>query len=152
LWKTLVAPYGPSSEVVIATFGEMVARYAEPQRHYHTLDHVLEVLGEIDALVDLASDAAPVRFAGFLHDVVYDPTRHDNEAVSAQFAREMLARLSVPEAAIDETARLIELTAGHAVGATDRNGAVLADADLAILAAAPARYERYARGVRMEYS
>src|SRR5262249_35901657 len=103
-------------------------------------------------LSDLARDVAAVRFAGWLHDVVYDPTRHDNEAASAAYAREVLPALGVPKAVIAETARLIELTAGHAVAPDDANGVVLADADLAIPGAEPARYACYARDIRMEYA
>ena len=44
------------------------------------------------------------------------------------------------------------LTAGHEVAAGDANGAVLADADLAILGADADRYARYAADVRAEYA
>jgi predicted metal-dependent HD superfamily phosphohydrolase len=53
---------------------------------------------------------------------------------------------------VDETSRLIELTAGHTVSADDTLGARLADADLAILGAPRADYERYAAGIRVEYA
>ena len=52
---------------------------------------------------------------------------------------------------VEEVRRLVLLTAGHEVGPGDANGAVLADADLAILAAEPDRYARYATDVRAEY-
>jgi predicted metal-dependent HD superfamily phosphohydrolase len=115
--------------------------------------HVEAVLDTIDELLadEPVEDAVAVRFAGWLHDVVYDPTRADNEAASAVYARRALSMLRVPMATVDETARLIELTAGHGVPPGDRNGAVLVDADLSILGAPGDTYDRYAADIRAEY-
>ena len=49
-------------------------------------------------------------------------------------------------------ARLVRLTATHRPEPEDRNGQVLSDADLAVLAAAPERYAGYVAGVRAEYA
>jgi predicted metal-dependent HD superfamily phosphohydrolase len=43
------------------------------------------------------------------------------------------------------------LTAGHDAGTDDANGAVLCDADLAVLASPPEAYAGYASAVRTEY-
>ena len=43
------------------------------------------------------------------------------------------------------------LTAGHDVDSGDANGAVLCDADLAVLASPPEAYAAYASAVREEY-
>ncbi len=53
---------------------------------------------------------------------------------------------------MEDVARLVRLTATHEVAADDRDGAVLCDADLAVLAATAARYESYVEGVRREYA
>ena len=47
--------------------------------------------------------------------------------------------------------RLVWLTTRHNVEDGDRNGALLCDADLAILGTAPERYAEYAAEVRDEY-
>ncbi len=137
-----------------AVLDDLVARYGEPHRRYHTLRHVEAVLDAIDDLIDAepVDDPAAVRFAGWLHDVVYDPTQPGNEARSASFARRSLSMLHVPVETIDETARLIDLTAGHEVAWADGNGRVLIDADLAILGADADVYDRYAADVRAEYA
>src|SRR5690606_3820482 len=85
------------------------------------------------------------------HDIVYDPRATDNEARSAVLAAVHLAALSVPSDLVAETVRLVELTATHRTGANDANGAVVLDADLAILGASPERYDRYVAGVRAEH-
>jgi predicted metal-dependent HD superfamily phosphohydrolase len=130
---------------------EVIARYAEPGRHYHGLEHLLEVLRHIDELSSYAEDPTAVRWAGWFHDAVYDVHRDDNEDMSARFAQSTLVGMGIAGPLIDETIRLVRLTATHAVDAGDSNGAVLCDADLAILASSPARYSRYAHDVRREY-
>src|SRR5688500_16407624 len=122
------------------------ARYAEPHRRYHTVEHLTEALATFEELRDLASDPGAVELALWYHDAVYDPAAPagENEARSAA--------LAAAEGCDDEVVRLILLTAGHSVGVDDANGAVMADVDLAILGAPPERYARYAADVRAEYA
>ena len=49
-------------------------------------------------------------------------------------------------------ARLVRLTATHRPEPDDRDGQVLSDADLAVLAADEERYAGYVAGVRAEYA
>lgn len=151
--------FGASDEAIEVAFQDVVARYGEHQRRYHTFAHVLDVLGTLDELFadpvspEIATaDRRAIRAAGWFHDVVYDPTQPDNEARSAQHARDTLTALGLGTEAVEEVARLIELTAGHEVADGDVNGMLLADADLAILGAAPDRYERYTGEIRAEYA
>ncbi|MGW5671933.1 HD domain-containing protein, partial [Micromonospora sp. NPDC003776] len=60
--------------------------------------------------------------------------------------------VSAGQGLVTEVRRLVLLTAGHAVPPEDPDGALLCDADLAILAAPPAAYDRYAAAVRREYA
>lgn len=132
---------------------ELLARWAESHRHYHGLEHLREVLDRIDELADEASDADAVRLAAFFHDAVYDPASPANEQRSARLAEDVLPGLGVDPARVLDVARLVRVTASHVPTSTeDRNGAVLCDADLAILAASPEDYAAYAAGVRAEYA
>jgi predicted metal-dependent HD superfamily phosphohydrolase len=128
----------------------VVGAWSEPHRRYHDLAHLAAVLGVLDVLDDAATDPAAVRLAAWYHDVAYDPTRSDNEAVSAARARIGLLGL-VDDATIAEVDRLVLLTAGHDPEPDDANGAVLCDADLAVLASPPEAYVGYASAVRAEY-
>ncbi|WP_194924547.1 HD domain-containing protein [Catenulispora pinisilvae] len=132
----------------------LVARWAEPHRRYHTLDHLTRVLDGVDEFGDFADDVAAVQFAAWFHDAVYDggTASADNEELSAQLAEAELPALGVPEARIAEVARLVRLTKGHAVADGDRNGAVLCDADLAVLGGDAAAYGAYAEAIRQEYA
>jgi predicted metal-dependent HD superfamily phosphohydrolase len=130
----------------------LLRRYAEPHRHYHTVQHLTAVLEHVDELAGEAADADAVRLAAWFHDAVYDPSRGDNEERSARLAERTLADAGLPSATIAEVARLVRLTAAHDPAEGDRNGAVLCDADLAILAAPPEDYAAYAAAVREEYA
>jgi len=129
----------------------VVGAWSEPQRRYHDLAHLAAVLGIVDSLAGHAADPAAVRLAAWYHDVVYDPLRSDNEQVSADRARIGLLGL-VPPGTVAEVQRLVLLTAGHDPEPDDANGAVLCDADLAVLASPPQAYVAYATAVRAEYA
>lgn len=129
----------------------LLARWAEPQRRYHTTDHLAAVLDHVDVLAEHADDADLVRLAAWFHDAVYAPDRSENEERSARLAERALPEAGLAESATAEVARLVRLTVTHDPADGDRNGEVLCDADLAILAAAPDAYAAYAAAVREEY-
>ena len=126
---------------------ELLRRYAEPHRHYHDQRHLREVLDAVDRLGHHADELEAVRLAAWFHDAVYDPRADDNEDRSAA-----MAQASLPPQLADEVARLVRLTAQHDPAPGDRDGAVLCDADLAILGADERRYDEYAADVRKEYA
>ena len=128
----------------------VVGAWSEPHRRYHDLAHLAAVLGIVEQLAAAAADPAAVRLAAWYHDVAYDPQRSDNEQVSAARARIGLLGL-VEEARVAEVERLVLLTAGHDPQPDDANGAVLCDADLAVLASPAPAYVAYASAVREEY-
>jgi predicted metal-dependent HD superfamily phosphohydrolase len=128
----------------------LVEAWSQPHRRYHGLAHLAAVLGLVGELAAAATDPDAVRLAAWYHDVAYEPERTDNERVSADRARAGLRGL-VPDARLDEVERLVLLTAGHDPAPDDANGAVLCDADLAVLAGPPDAYAAYASAVREEY-
>jgi predicted metal-dependent HD superfamily phosphohydrolase len=131
---------------------DLLGRWAEPQRRYHTPDHLAFMLEVIDRHAELAGDADSVRLAAWFHDAVYDPRASDNEERSAQLALDALPGLGAPARRSDEVVRLIRLTKDHHARTGDTNGGLLCDADLAILATPPAQYAAYARLVREEFN
>ncbi|WP_129264908.1 hypothetical protein [Streptomyces sp. M3] len=129
----------------------LLERWAEPQRRYHTTAHLTQVLDRVDTLAGHAADPDLVRLAVWFHDAVYRPDRSENEERSAALAERALPEAGVPDVATAEVARLVRLTVTHDPADGDTNGEVLCDADLAILAAAPKEYAAYAAQVREEY-
>jgi predicted metal-dependent HD superfamily phosphohydrolase len=70
---------------------ELIARYGEPHRRYHTMIHVEDCLTQVRASTDLTADQRDLlETAIWFHDAIYDATRHDNEAESARLAVERL--------------------------------------------------------------
>jgi predicted metal-dependent HD superfamily phosphohydrolase len=128
----------------------VVDAWSQPHRRYHDLAHLAAVLGLVGELAGAAADPDAVRLAAWYHDVVYDPEGTDNEQASAERARAGLRGL-VTDERLAEVARLVRLTAGHDPAPDDANGAVLCDADLAVLAAPPEAYAAYASAIRLEY-
>ncbi|OEV04948.1 hypothetical protein [Streptomyces oceani] len=148
-WNALLARAGVADP---APYGaELLARWAEPQRHYHTTAHLRAVLDRIDELATDADDPDAVRLAGWFHDAVYRPERSTNEERSARLARRALAQAGLAPGRTEEVVRLVRLTASHDPADGDGNGAVLCDADLAVLAGSPEEYAHYAAAVRREY-
>ena len=133
---------------------DLIRRYAEPHRRYHTLDHLESVLTWVDELASGREDLYLVRLAAWFHDAVYDmpPRELINEEASARLAIRTLARAGLEQEDLTQVARLVRLTETHVPGSRDREGELLCDADLAILAAPAAAYEAYVRGVREEYA
>jgi predicted metal-dependent HD superfamily phosphohydrolase len=130
---------------------DLLARWQEPQRRYHTLAHLTAVLDHVDVLEKYAEDPDVVRLAAWFHDAVYLPERSENEERSARIAERALSEAGLPQARTAEVARLVRLTVTHDPADGDRDGQVLCDADLAILAAPPKTYAAYTAAVREEY-
>ncbi|MCX3060269.1 HD domain-containing protein [Streptomyces beihaiensis] len=130
----------------------LLARWAEPQRRYHTTDHLAAVLDHVDVLAEHAAEPELVRLAAWFHDAVYRPDRSENEERSAALAERALTEAGLAPPQVAEVARLVRLTVAHDPADGDTNGEVLCDADLAILAAPPDAYAAYARAVREEYA
>lgn len=155
-WCTAARGAGATrdEQTVQAAGADLLARWAEPHRHYHTLTHLADVLSILDAEAPAAADAYLTRLAAWYHDAVYDPRAMGdaNERASAALARRALDDLGLPRATVAEVERLVLLTAGHDPDPGDRNGSLLCDADLAVLAGPPDRYDRYAAAVRREYA
>ncbi|MFC4033588.1 HD domain-containing protein [Streptomyces polygonati] len=143
----------PDSAPDPAPYGrELLERWAEPQRRYHTLDHLLAVLTRATELTAHADDPDAVALAAWFHDVVYRPDRSENEESSARLAERALPEIGLDPGRTREVARLVRLTVTHDPAEGDRNGEVLCDADLAVLAGDPADYAAYAAAVREEYA
>jgi len=76
---------GDAARDADAVYAEVAARYADPARHYHTLEHVDDCLARLDAVADLVENPDAIEIAIWFHDVVYATGVRDNEARSARF-------------------------------------------------------------------
>jgi predicted metal-dependent HD superfamily phosphohydrolase len=128
----------------------LLARYAEPHRAYHTLQHLSECLAAFGPVRPIAPHAAAVEMALWFHDAIYDVHRHDNEEQSARWANEALRAAGAPAAAAERVAALV-LATRHTARPEGADACVLIDIDLGILGAEAARFDEYERQIRVEY-
>lgn len=148
-WASVMVELGGESSAAETIGAELIERHREPQRHYHTVEHIEAVLQHLQTL----DAATPVTMlAALFHDAIYDPTAADNEERSAVLAIDQLARLGIDHAIIDDVAAIIRATAGHQLPQNPVAGmAEFLDADLSILGADAETYQRYAGHIREEY-
>ena len=153
-WRTHVTAIsafdaGASNKI----FDALCASYSEPQRHYHTLDHVIALFDCLEEQADEIGDPSRLAFAVWYHDAIYVPEAKDNEERSAERAAKELKALGAHPLMVDRVAKLILATKNHQ-GATggDYNDDVFLDADFAILGAPPEEYAAYLTGIREEYA
>ncbi|HEX2498790.1 MAG: HD domain-containing protein [Actinomycetes bacterium] len=153
-WEALLARVMADAPtgLIVSHGRELLARYAEPHRRYHSTAHLAEVLDRVDELRGYASFVDLVRLAAWFHDAIYDPASADNEDRSARLAAETLDELGVRKQLYLEVSRLVLATRAHDPAAADRNGQVLSDADLAVLARPQPAYDDYSRAIRAEYA
>jgi len=134
----------------------IVTRYGEPQRAYHTLDHIEQLLVQFESIKHHLSEPHIIALALYYHDVIYDPTCSDNELKSAEFATDTLSSyLNTKQC--QQIYALIMMTANHQIDTlvdSDKynDAAYLLDMDLSILGAPWSAYEQYAKAIRQEYT
>lgn len=139
LWSELNLP-GDGEE----TRQQLVAAWTEPHRSYHTLQHLSAVRG-------MAPHPAEIEFALWFHDAIYDATRSDNEARSADWASATLAKACASTDSIRLVHDLIMVTR-HAALLQTLDEHILVDVDLSILGADEQRYTQFEQQVRQEYA
>ena len=151
-WSALVGPgAGTSGPDGIALRDELLACYAEPQRHYHTQQHLEECLALLEQVRDLAEHPEEVEMALWFHDAIYDVKGSGNEERSAEWAHRALVAAGAAPTAAERVRQLVLVTRHDDVpGNVDEQ--VLVDIDLAILGAERPRFDEYERQIRDEYA
>jgi predicted metal-dependent HD superfamily phosphohydrolase len=134
-----------------AMFAAVLARYAEPGRRYHTLQHIDECFERFSESRSLTARPGELILALWFHDAIYDPRASDNEAASAAFANQALQESGVESGSRHIVGELILATRHEAAPITE-DMKLMVDIDLAILGAKAARFEEYEVQVRQEYS
>jgi predicted metal-dependent HD superfamily phosphohydrolase len=145
-WRLLALETPPSP-----ILQQLLARYAEPQRAYHTSQHLNECFAIFDELRAGMLHSGEVACAIWFHDAVYDPRRADNEERSADWALEVLSATGAPADVIASVRQLI-LSTTHTAEPVGLDQSILTDIDLAILGAPAERFAEYESQIRLEHS
>lgn len=135
-------------------------RYAEPQRRYHNLEHLVHGLREFGLVLrsghphnheSMSKESkALLLLAWLMHDAVYDPTRKDNEELSVELLASYL-RAGGRDELIDQGAMLI-LATKHTASPLSLLECLLLDIDLVSLAAPWPVFEKNNADIRLEYA
>jgi len=144
--RAAAATAGIGADLVDAT----LARYAEPQRHYHASWHVHDVFARAAAR-GLALTRAQV-LALLFHDAVYvaGADAGSNEALSALLLRQAAhGRADLPGDEVEHACAMIRDTAGHQPGSAESE--VVIALDLATLGDPPVRFDTWTELVWLEY-
>lgn len=131
-------------------FHELVARYSEPQRFYHTSQHMRECFSALAPASHLAKRLPEVQLALWFHDAIYDTRAHDNEEQSAHWAEQSLIAEGV-ELKIATAVRKLVMATKHDAVPQGEDAKLVVDVDLSILGAAEPRFAEYERQIRQEY-
>ena len=132
-------------------FADLAARYAEPHRAYHTLEHIEACLRELDTVIDHAHDADALALAIWFHDAIYDTHARDSEERSAELARVTLETAGFSVERVERVAQMV-LATRHDATPEDDDTRLLVDVDLSILGQDEPTFDRYETDVRFEYS
>lgn len=145
LWNKIYAI--GDSEIV---FSDLVARYSESQRAYHTIDHIQHCLCEFSKIESGLINPQEVELAIWYHDAIYDTTTKDNEEKSAKLFVEMARFISLHDGMIKPVERLIMITK-HDKPPKSYDERIIIDVDLSILGQPYDSYDRYAMQIQKEY-
>lgn len=149
--QQLLINFSVSESAVVSIYADILLRYTESGRHYHTLSHIQEVLDTAAQLQPLARDYPAIQLAAWFHDIIYNTRTPDNEVQSAVYTESVLSDHAVPPETIQRVSQMIMATAQHTNPAQEPDTYILLDADLAILGRDEARFAQYCQDIRREY-
>ena len=143
----LVGSEGASPEVI----EEILAKYQEPGRFYHTIEHLRSGFEVLDRHLRMKT-GGDIELAFWYHDFIYDPRALDNENKSAEVASDRITKaLQIPLNFAIGVGKLILATRRLADPGTEQ-AKVLIDMDLSILGETAPAFDLYEENIRKEYS
>jgi predicted metal-dependent HD superfamily phosphohydrolase len=131
-------------------FDELLMRYQEAHRAYHTREHLEDCLGLLDEVWMQCDYPEEVAIALWFHDAIYEPHRSNNEAESGKWLARVCYAMDVAESSIIRMHALVMATC-HTKPATQPDAQMLVDIDLSILGAPDERFDAYEAQIRREY-
>ena len=144
----LMVKYSDNKKFILNCWSEIEQRYSARSRYYHTLEHIENMLAELAKIESAIGDKDTLLFSIYYHDIIYEPTKDDNEHQSALFFLERISQTSFID--LHVCIAQIEKTKTHTLS-TDQDTNFLLDLDLSILGKSPEEYQNYSKNIRNEY-
>jgi predicted metal-dependent HD superfamily phosphohydrolase len=149
-WKALTQVFD-QPDATMQGWQVIISHYEAPGRYYHNLAHLADLYQWFDRYRAELKNPFCFAMAIWFHDLIYDPTRHDNEQQSARLATELLRQWRSAPERIARVEHLILATEGHQPRSEHPDQRWFLDFDLSILGSDPARYDQYAQQIQQEY-
>jgi predicted metal-dependent HD superfamily phosphohydrolase len=138
------------TEVPSGVLEEILTKYQEPWRFYHTLEHLRSGFEVLDHYLK-PKTTGQIELAFWYHDFEYDPKATDNENRSAEVASDRITKFfQVPLTFTIEVGQLV-LATKHMASPSTESAKVLLDMDLSVLGEVPDVFDRYELDIRREY-
>ena len=151
-FKKLLTNFGDNQSKINELSSVVISKYSEKHRYCHNLSHVDALLSAAENFKDKFTDYESVQLGIWLHDVIYQPKRFDNETESAKLAVKNLRELNLPKIMIEKVEKIILATQKHDEANLDFDGKLFLDLDLGILGTDEKVYQNYKSAIRREYS
>lgn len=144
----LIGRYSDNQSYNLECWNEIENNYSSNSRHYHTLKHLENMITELDRVIFKIEDLDTLLFSIYYHDIIYKPSKNDNELKSALLFEKRISKTSFGN--LNKCKLQIELTKDHKLS-EDYDTNVLMDLDLSILGKSPEEYQKYSTAIRKEY-
>ncbi len=148
-WEQFAIKLSLTHDKNTSIYSILLNAYTECQRHYHTVQHIVECLQLFHQIKHQLQDPIAVELSIWFHDVIYDPKASDNEEQSAELMKKLCTEI-VDQAQIQKVYWWIIATKKHQPS-LDSDLNYLLDIDLAILGSDSNRFAEYEQQIQQEY-
>lgn len=151
-WFQLATKYTKDNILTESLWIEIKTQYELNARYYHNFSHIDAMLKQAETHKETIENYNAFLFAIWYHDIIYKPTKQDNESQSAVLAKKRLKKLHLKQNTLENIEQLIISTKKHEI-ILDKNkdNALLLDVDLSILGSDWKTYQKYTENIRKEY-
>lgn len=147
----LLTNYTDNNSFTNELWTEVEKNYSSKKRHYHTLQHLDNLLAELIEVKDKIQNWRIILFTLYYHDIVYNSLKSNNEEKSAELAEKRMTQISAPNQTIELCKKQILATKTHNES-TDSDTNYFTDSDLSVLGQSQETYYLYCKNIRKEYS
>lgn len=146
----LLTNYTDNESLKKELWTEIEKNYSSKKRHYHTLQHLDNLLSQLTGVKSEIQNWETILFTLFYHDIIYNSIKSDNEEKSAELAEKRMKQISVSNDIMELCKKQILTTKSH-IKSTDSDTNYFTDADLSVLGQNWETYLLYCKNVRKEY-
>ena len=144
----LIRKYSENEDYNLECWNDIENNYSSKSRHYHNLEHLENMFTELNKIQSKVKDLDCLLYAIYYHDIIYKPTKSNNEYQSALTFKNRIAKTSFDK--LQKCMSQIEATKEHKIS-NDYDTNILLDLDLSILGKSSKEYKTYSENIRKEY-